>query len=47
MHSPEYERIKRLYNSHRLTETGVLKAVERNLITQEEADEILGVAESE
>lgn len=45
MHSPEYERIKRLYDAHRLTEVGVRNAVEKGLITQEEAEEILGITE--
>lgn len=37
-----FERIKRLFESGRLTERGVANAVERGLITAQQAEEILG-----
>lgn len=46
MHSPEYERFKRLYKQykktgHGISEQGLEKAVDLGLITEEEKNQII------
>ena len=37
-----FDRLKRLYDTHRLTKDGLKIAVEKNLLTPEEYEEIVG-----
>ena len=42
-HSAMFARIKRLYDARKLDENGVWNAAQKNFITNEEANEILGI----
>ncbi len=43
MKSPLFVRLKALYDAGRLTEAGLVVAVSRGWITEQEKDEIVGV----